>query len=177
MSAADLVIALVVLLAAALGYYWGLLRQILALAGLLVGLLAARRLGPTVAGWLSSFTSDERLASVLGFGLTLLAISALSSLIATALRLRVGLLFWGWLDHALGAGLGLLKSLLGCALLLALIAALGNGGGVERLLNSRLGAALAAAGALLIGPLAEPQLGAWAEQSGLLAAWRALHGA
>jgi membrane protein required for colicin V production len=149
-SAIDIAIAIALALATAVGYYWGLLRQVIALSGLLVGVLAARRLGPTVGGWLTSFLGDDRLATALGFGLVLLAVGALSSLVASALRLYVGLLFLGRADHGLGAGLGLFKALLSCALLLALLAS-GGESWQAWVLESRVGAALLEPGAALLG--------------------------
>ncbi len=96
----------------ALGFYWGLIRQVLALVGLVVGIVMAGRLGPEVASWLSSFVTDPLLAGAFGFFGVLLLVSGIASLVASLLRFFVGLLFLGWLDHLLGAGLGLLQALL-----------------------------------------------------------------
>lgn len=106
-----------------LGLYWGLIRQILSIAGLVVGVMAAGRYGPDVAAWLSSFVADPVLAGAIGFLGVLLLVSALASLVASALRLFAGLLFLGWLDHLLGGLLGLVQAALAAAaLLLAMVA-------------------------------------------------------
>jgi membrane protein required for colicin V production len=105
-----------------LGVYWGFIRQVLAIVGLIVGVALAGRLGPGVAGWLSSFIADPGLAGIIGFAAVLLLVSAVASLIASLLRLFVGLLFLGWADHALGGLLGLAQAVLaGAALLIGLI--------------------------------------------------------
>jgi membrane protein required for colicin V production len=105
-----------------LGIYWGLIRQVLAIAGLLVGVGLAGRYGPSVAGWLSSFISDQQVAGIIGFVAVLLLVSALASLIASLLRLFVGLLFLGWVDHLLGGVLGLGQAVLaGTALLIGMV--------------------------------------------------------
>lgn len=106
-----------------LGAYWGLIRQLIAIVGLVVGVALAGRYGPEVAAWLSSFIADPTVAGVLGFLGVLLLVSALASLVASLLRLFVGLLFLGWLDHLLGGLLGFVQACLaGAALLMAMIA-------------------------------------------------------
>lgn len=104
-----------------LGLYWGLIRQILSIAGLVVGVIAAGRYGPDVAAWLSSFLADPVLAGAIGFLGVLLLVSALASLVASALRLFVGLLFLGWLDHLLGGLLGLVQAGLAAGALLLIM--------------------------------------------------------
>jgi membrane protein required for colicin V production len=106
-----------------LGVYWGLIRQVLAIVGLIVGVAMAGRFGPSVAAWLSSFIADPDLAGVIGFAAVLLLVSALASLIASLLRIFAGLLFLGWIDHLLGGVLGLAQAVLaGAALLIGMLA-------------------------------------------------------
>jgi len=106
-----------------LGIYWGLIRQVLSLAGLVVGVIVAGRYGPDVAAWLSSFIGDPTVAGAIGFLALLFLVSSLASLAASALRLFAGLLFLGWLDHLLGGILGLVQGVLaGAVLLLAMVA-------------------------------------------------------
>lgn len=105
-----------------LGVYWGLIRQVISVVGLVVGVAAAGRFGPDVGAWLSSFVTDPLLAGALGFLGVLLLVSAIASLIASTLRLFVGLLFLGWLDHLLGGLLGLLQAgLAAAAILIAMV--------------------------------------------------------
>jgi membrane protein required for colicin V production len=101
-----------------LGVYWGLIRQVLAIVGLLVGVALAGRYGPDVAIWLSSFIEDPTLAGVIGFIAVMLLVSTAASLAASLLRIFAGLLFLGWLDHVLGGVLGLAQALLVIAALL-----------------------------------------------------------
>jgi membrane protein required for colicin V production len=146
---------------ALLGIYWGLIRQVLALVGLLVGVAVAGRYGPDVAGWLSSFVSDPRLAGALGFLLVLGAVSTTASLIASVLHTFAGLLFLGWLDHLLGGLLGLLQAVLAGAVVLTVLAAFPQPAWSDQLAGSQL-----AGGLLQIGALFAPLLPAL--NSGLL---------
>lgn len=118
MSDLDIVIIAVWVIFTILGIYWGLIRQGLALAGLVVGLVVAGRYSSEIAAWLSSFIADDTLSGVLGFLLVLGGVSLSTSLIASLLRIFVGLLFLGWLDHLLGGLLGLLQGVLASAIVL-----------------------------------------------------------
>lgn len=106
-----------------LGLYWGLIRQILAIVGLIVGIIVAGRYGPAVAGWLSSFIADPLITGVLGFLGVLILVSSLASLVSSLLHTFAGLLFLGWLDHLLGGLLGLVQAGLAAAVLLVTMVA------------------------------------------------------
>lgn len=106
-----------------LGIYWGLIRQVLSIVGLVVGVAMAGRYGPSVAEWLSSFLSDGLFARVVGFLAVLLLVSAAASLVASLLRIFAGLLFLGWIDHLLGGLLGLLQAVLAGGAILAVLQA------------------------------------------------------
>jgi membrane protein required for colicin V production len=123
MSTLDTIIAVVLVLSGALGIYWGFIRQVLSIAGLIAGLVLASRYGGTVAEWLSSYISNIAIAQVLGFMFVLIAVSATASLLATVLRRFVGLLFLGWLDHLIGGLLGVLQGALACTILIIALAA------------------------------------------------------
>lgn len=101
-----------------MGIYWGLIRQVLSLVGLIVGIAVAGRYGPEVAAWLSSFIADPTVAGAVGFIAVLILVSAIASLAASLLRIFAGLLFLGWLDHLLGGLLGLVQAILAAAALL-----------------------------------------------------------
>lgn len=138
---------------ALLGIYWGLIRQVLALAGLLVGVAVAGRYGPQVADWLSSFLADPRLAGAIGFILVIVLVSSVASLIASVLHTFAGLLFLGWLDHLLGGLLGLLQALLAGAAILTVLAAFPQPAWSDLLAGSQL-----AGGLLRLGGLFAPLL-------------------
>jgi membrane protein required for colicin V production len=118
MSSVDTLIIIIILLSGALGIYWGFIRQVLALAGLIAGLVFASRYGASVADALSSFVANDTLVRVLGFGIVLIGVSAAASLLASLLRRFVGLLFLGWLDHLVGGLLGLIQGLMVCTIIL-----------------------------------------------------------
>src|SRR5262245_49883444 len=109
MSSVDTTIIIVVLLSGALGIYWGFIRQVLSLAGLVAGLVFASRYSASVADALSSFVTNDALARVLGFAIVLIGVSAAASLLASLLRRFAGLLFLGWLDHLVGGVLGVFQ--------------------------------------------------------------------
>ncbi len=122
MNSLDTMIVVVVLVFGALGIYWGLIRQVLAVVGLVAGVVMASRYGLVVADALGSVISSDAVANALGFVFVMIAVSAAASLLATLLRRFVGLLFLGWLDHLIGGLLGVLQGLLACAVLVIVAA-------------------------------------------------------
>jgi membrane protein required for colicin V production len=123
MNSVDIVIIVVVLLFGALGIYWGLIRQLLALAGLVAGVIFAGRYGSAAADALASFISNDALAGLLGFTIVLAGVSALASLLASLLQRFAGLLLLRWLDYLAGGVLGLFQGLLACAVVSVLAVA------------------------------------------------------
>lgn len=121
-----------------LGVYWGLIRQVLSIVGLLVGVAMAGRYGPDVAVWLSSFVSNPSIAGVLGFIAVVVLVSTIASVIASVLRIFVGLLFLGWLDHLLGGLLGLVQAVLAGTVILVALVAFPVEGWSEAVATSRL---------------------------------------
>jgi membrane protein required for colicin V production len=122
MNTLDTLLVVVLMISTALGLYWGLIRQLLSVVGLIAGIVLATRYGDRVAEALSSFISNDMATQVLGFLFVLIAVSAAASLLATILRRSVGLLFLGWADHMLGGLLGLLQGALACTVILMIVA-------------------------------------------------------
>jgi membrane protein required for colicin V production len=122
MSTLDTLLIVVILLCGILGVYWGFIRQVLSVAGLIAGLVLASRYGERVADWLSSFITNNTVVQALGFLFVFIAVSATVSLLATLLRRFVGLLFLGWLDHLIGGVLGLVQGMLLCTVILLVVA-------------------------------------------------------
>jgi membrane protein required for colicin V production len=123
MNSVDIAIIVVILLFGALGIYWGLIRQLLALAGLLAGVIFASRYGDAAADALTSFIANDAVAELLGFTLVLVGISALASLLASLLQRFAGLLLFRWLDELAGGLLGLFQGLIACAVVALLAVA------------------------------------------------------
>src|SRR5215204_5390449 len=111
MNTLDTLLVVVLLISATLGLYWGVIRQLLSVAGLIAGIVLATRYGGRVADSLSSFISNDMATQVLGFLFVLIAVSALA-----------GLLFLGWADHLIGGLLGLFQGALACSVILMVVA-------------------------------------------------------
>ncbi|ABU59775.1 Colicin V production protein [Roseiflexus castenholzii DSM 13941] len=112
MNLLDILIAIVLTLAGIAGYYWGVARQLLALAGLAAGVAVAGRYGTLAADALMSFVEDRAAAEVGGALILLALVSGSASLIASLLHLYVGLIIGGKTDHTLGAFLGVVHAAL-----------------------------------------------------------------
>jgi membrane protein required for colicin V production len=164
MSTLDIVLLAIVAFSGVMGIYWGFIRQVLSIAGLLAGVALAGRYGGRVADWLSSYIASETFTQLLGFVLVLIAVSAVASLLATLIRRFVGLLFLGWLDHVIGGILGLLQGALVCAVILLVAAVLPSVTLTNAISASRVAAALVRVGGVLLLPFLPPTVRLAAEQ-------------
>lgn len=127
MSLLDIVIAIILALAGIAGYYWGVVRQLLALAGLAAGLAVAGRYGALAADALMSFVDDRAVAEIGGALILLALVSGSASLLASLLQLYVGLMIAGKTDHGAGALLGVVHA----ALLIAALALIVHANPIE----------------------------------------------
>jgi len=152
MNTLDMVLAVVLVISATLGLYWGLIRQLLSVVGLVAGVVLATRYGGRVADALSSFISNDMATQVLGCLFVLVAVSAAASLLATILRRSVGLLFLGWADHLIGGLLGLFQGALACTVILMVVALAPSERFASALADSRLVPWLARVGSIALLP-------------------------
>ena len=114
MNSVDVAIVIVILVSGALGIYWGVLRQVLAIGGVLAGAVTAGRYSHAVADSLMSFIADAGLARALGFSLIFVLVSGTVSLVASLMHRYAGLLFLESADHVVGGLLGALQGALIC---------------------------------------------------------------
>jgi membrane protein required for colicin V production len=126
MNIIDTVILIIVGFCGLLGLYWGLIRQVLAVTGLLAGITLATLYERDVASLLSSVITNDTLGRAVAFVLIILIVSGIASLIASLLRKLIGLIFLGWADHAIGGVLGLVQGVMVCTVFLIVSAALPN---------------------------------------------------
>lgn len=121
----DIVIIVYLVLSVVGGLAQGLIRMVLALAGLLVGIFLAGRYYASLGSVLP--IGDPGVANVVAFAIILVAVMVLAGLLAFLLRRLIGLVMLGWVDHLLGAVVGLLVGGLFCAAALAACAHFGIG--------------------------------------------------
>ncbi len=135
MNVLDILLAVFAALAVLRSFYRGLVREAAAIAGLAAGIYLAAHHCQRVGGWLPWIGPPA--AHMLAFLLIVAAVYALFSLLSHLLRGALKVVLLGWLDHALGAALGVAEAALLCAaILMVLVAFLPPGPRVVR--HSRL---------------------------------------
>jgi membrane protein required for colicin V production len=126
MITVDLVIIIVIVLFTTMGFYWGAIRQLLAVTGLLASIVVASRFAPSVADVLTVQISDDAIAMVVAVLLIMMAVSGSASLIASLIQHYYGLIALGWVDHIIGALLGTLQAVILSVMILLVMAAFPN---------------------------------------------------
>ncbi len=115
MNWVDTAILIIVLASTLLGLFWGLIRQIVSFVGLSGGIAVAGRLYQPVAEFLhpksgGGLVADPAWANIIAFGGLVIIFSLMLGIVGSLLRRVANLLFLGWLDHVLGAVVGLITS-------------------------------------------------------------------
>ncbi len=111
MSILDIIVIGIVISFTLVSALWGVVRQMIALAGLVLGIFLAGALNAPLAGALG-FINNPSVAKGIAFVFVVVVISGLASLVASILYFVTGLLFLGLLDHMLGAVLGFFQGVL-----------------------------------------------------------------
>jgi len=111
---------------------WGLLKgftsTLATLAGIALGYLVASRLYPQGALLLAGLIPDENLRNILSFTAIFVACVAVTYMVGRLVRKLINGIGLGWIDHLIGAGLGMAKGLLlSCIMILVLVAFLPPG--------------------------------------------------
>ena len=117
MNAVDITILSIVAISTAVGFYWGLIRMVIAIIGLGGGIFVAGRFYADVAASLhpaegGGLVGDENWARIIAFVAIVIAVSLLLGLLGSILRMVAKLLFIGCLDRALGGLLGFIMSII-----------------------------------------------------------------
>jgi len=119
MSWLDIVIVVVIALAAFGGLLIGLIASALSLAGIIVGIILAGRYYLPFSQHLG-FIPEENIAQIVAFAIILVGVMLIALALAMVLRWAFSLLKLGWIDRIGGAVFGLAGGVLLCGSVLAM---------------------------------------------------------
>ncbi len=119
MSWLDIVIVVVIALAAFGGLLIGLIASALSLAGIIVGIILAGRYYLPFSQHLG-FIPEENIAQIVAFAIILVGVILIALALAMVLRWAFSLLKLGWIDRIGGAVFGLAGGALLCGSVLAM---------------------------------------------------------
>jgi membrane protein required for colicin V production len=159
MTALDFAVLAILALSTLFAFIRGVVRELVAIASWIAGVIAALTLGEQVATMLPVLESSPLARQVLAFALVFVGVLVLGTLIAFVLSKLVHAVGLGFIDRLLGAVFGLVRGVV-AVLLLVLVAGLTKLPQQDWWQNATLGPALVDA-ALSIRPWLPP---AWAER-------------
>jgi membrane protein required for colicin V production len=111
LSAADIVLILIILIGAIAGYREGFLMELFSFAALLLGVLGAfKLLGYAMVILGDEFDINKTVLPYVAFAALFIVIVIVVRLLGKLLKASIDKTFLGRLDQAAGAGLGLLKA-------------------------------------------------------------------
>ncbi len=93
-----------------MGLRIGFIRAGFTAAGITVGFLIVGQAADDLAGWLGRYTTNEPLATVFGYAITITVTTVLGIVAGLIVKKLVDALFLGWVDRLAGFALGLTAS-------------------------------------------------------------------
>ena len=115
----DIVIIIVLVVAAFIGIKTGLIKAVLSLAGLILGIFLAGRYYLNLAGIMKSL--PEQAANILSYIIILLAVMIIAAIIAWFLNKLLNAVLLGWVNHLAGGIAGLLLGAIFVGAILAIL--------------------------------------------------------
>lgn len=138
MVVVDLTMIVIIVLFATMGFYWGAIRQLLAVTGLITSIVVASIFAPSVADSLHSVFVDSAVGMLAAVLVIMMAVSGSVSLMASLIQRYYGLIALGLADHIIGGLLGALQAVLLSVMVLLVMAAFPNQAWVDLLRASRM---------------------------------------
>ncbi|MFZ9857834.1 MAG: CvpA family protein [Roseiflexaceae bacterium] len=126
MTLVDLAIVFIMTMFAVLGFYWGAIRQLIAITGLIASLVIAGRVGIQFAELIQVYVVDNSIAMALSVMMIMLAVNGGASILASLIQQHYGLIALGTLDHIIGGILGFVQAVITLVGLLLILAAFPN---------------------------------------------------
>ncbi|MDD4875623.1 MAG: CvpA family protein [Dehalococcoidales bacterium] len=114
----DIVIIVVLAVSAFLGLKIGLIKVVLALAGLIVGVILAGNFYIPLSEQLT-FISKDGVAEVVAFAIILIVVMIIAAVLTRFLKWAASVMMLGWIDHLGGVAFGLILGAILCGALLA----------------------------------------------------------
>lgn len=121
----DVAVTVTICLVAAFGFWKGIVRAVIGIAGLLGGILLAGSLHQQVAAML--WPSGGTWSLIAAYAVVLIAMLILAALLAALLSRLIHMTALGMVDRIVGLAVGAIVTALGWALLLALLVPLSPG--------------------------------------------------
>lgn len=119
MTTLDIIILIIVSAGAIIGLFKGFIRQLATIAGLIIGLIAAKALYLSLAEKLCpTITDSMTVAQIISFVLIWLAVPLAFTLVAMLFSKAMDAISLGWINRLLGMGLGILKYIILIGLLM-----------------------------------------------------------
>ncbi len=126
MHVLDIALLGVIGIAAVIGAFKGLVRQLGVAVAVVAGITMALKHGTIVAAWLSTWIGSSQLRAILGPGLTFLGVYLAVALVAALLHHLMATSPLGWMNRLLGSLVGVASATLLCgAILFVAVARIG----------------------------------------------------
>ncbi|HUI54552.1 MAG TPA: CvpA family protein, partial [Bryobacteraceae bacterium] len=147
----DVVLLLILVVSVVASYRKGLSRELIGLASVVAGLLLGSWFYGSVAAYLAPHLSSRKTANFLGFLIVFCGILMLGALVSWILGKFLKVTGLSFFDHVLGAGFGILRgTLIGVALLMAVLAFSESGKPPDSVVHSRVAPYVAGAARIFV---------------------------
>lgn len=114
----DIILIIVMAIAAFQGFKTGIIKAVILLIGVIVGVILAGRFYASLAGQLA-FIPHEGTAKIIAFAIILVGVMVVAGVVASLMKWAASLVMLGWINHLGGALFGLVLGATFCGAILA----------------------------------------------------------
>ena len=114
----DIVIIVILAVAAFTGLKVGIIKVLFTIVGIIVGVILAGRFSDDFAGVLTFISADW--AKIAAFAIILVVVLIISGILAAVLSKLISVVLLGWVNRLVGAVLGLVVGVIFCGAILAI---------------------------------------------------------
>ncbi len=121
MNLLDIIIMSTMVFLILKGIFRGFIREIISLAGIILGIWLANHFQPQMTDYLKAYLPSTSFLPVISFAVIFTSILLLCNLLGWLLKLFFKKALLGWVDRTLGAGLAILKGVIITSLAIVLL--------------------------------------------------------
>lgn len=123
LNSIDIIILTIIITFSLLGFYWGLIRQLISIVFLIAGIVFASQYNQNIAGVLLFVVPNTNIVDLVGFVIIVVGVSVIGLLLSSTLHYSIDFIFLSMISRMFGSIIGLFQGAIIVTVMIAIFAA------------------------------------------------------